>query len=536
MRAADELGIMFQVEPPVARGPNLEGHVNTWVGTGSVTEQEWTDILRTCRKHPSVVIYCCGNEELLNEAKIDQLRAMGDLCRANAPDALFNPQEALRGIEYVWNDTDLGDDAVKEPYPHNPRRLELVREFADVLGQYAWGYLSYLSLKADWRKLDERLAAYEKPILSHENGIQGSYLDLGLEHRYQGTRIGSEIYSAARRYLKTSGLLPGAATYFRNSCAWMHSVRKHNIEMARKCRLVAGYDYLGAIDNHWHRSGYTCGIMNEFYEMKPGCSRADVIKYNGESVLLLDHTNQRNMTAGESCEFEIMASLYGQSALQAGVLTWYLADSKGRVRQRGEMTLKNAANGRVGTLGKLAFTAPDLERAKKITLFARLSGGDYEIVNDWDFWVFPQNSSPSVDAEADDAILARYGTRYEDLRPAGSGHSDLRVLSAVRPEDIEFLESGGRVVLLGGSQLPTLPTEFQIALAGRAVGNYATVIEDHHAVRDVPHDGYCDWQFYSMLEGGSAVVFNELEIPFDPIIGVVSSFKLIRKQANLFEL
>ena len=39
-----------------------------------------------------------------------------------------------------------------------------------------------------------------------------------------------------------------------------------------------------------------------------------------------------------------------------------------------------------------------------------------------------------------------------------------------------------------------------------------------------------------MMEGGEAVVFNELNIPFKPIIEVVSSFKLIRKQASIFEL
>ena len=118
----------------------------------------------------------------------------------------------------------------------------------------------------------------------------------------------------------------------------------------------------------------------------------------------------------------------------------------------------------------------------------------------------------------------------------GIDGGQLRVLSTLDAATVDFIERGGRVVLLGSDIFPTLPTGFQIGMAGRAGGNYATVIADHPLMRRFPHDGYCDWQFYSMLEGGSAVVFNELGLPFDPIIEVVSSFKLIYRQANLFEL
>ncbi|MBI2842258.1 MAG: hypothetical protein HYX78_02545 [Armatimonadetes bacterium] len=91
-------------------------------------------------------------------------------------------------------------------------------------------------------------------------------------------------------------------------------------------------------------------------------------------------------------------------------------------------------------------------------------------------------------------------------------------------------------MLLGVKPFATLPTSFAPCPTGRAEGNLATVIADHPITQAIPNDGYCDWQFYSMLTGGSAVVFNDTELPFDPIIDVVSSFKYIRKQSNLFEL
>ncbi|MBI4028723.1 MAG: hypothetical protein HY360_27340 [Verrucomicrobia bacterium] len=107
LQAADELGMMVQVEP-----------------ASQFTETEWVEILKTCRSHPSVVIYCTGNEEWLDDPKIEFLKRCASRCKEFAPDALFNAHEALRGVEYGWESgAPLDEGTVSEPYPHNPRRF-----------------------------------------------------------------------------------------------------------------------------------------------------------------------------------------------------------------------------------------------------------------------------------------------------------------------------------------------------------------------------------------------------------------------------
>jgi len=71
---------------------------------------------------------------------------------------------------------------------------------------------------------------------------------------------------------------------------------------------------------------------------------------------------------------------------------------------------------------------------------------------------------------------------------------------------------------------------------GRPNGINATVIREHPLMAEFPHEGYCDWQFCSMMEGAQAVVFNDLALPFDPIVEIVSGYTFIRKQSSLFEL
>jgi len=495
--AADELGMLIQVEAPVGFG-----------------EQEWLDILRSCRRHPSVVIYCCGNEELLDEANIARFRNAADACREHAPDALFNPHSALRGIEYCWNRADLGPDVVQEPYPHNPRRLEAIKQFSDCFSHYSWGHLSYGSAHGDPRLIDERLVPYERPCMSHELCIHGSYLDLDLEHRYEGTRIGTQLFAATRRLLARHGLLHNARRYFVNSCAWMRVLRKHALENARKCHRLAGYDLLGAIDTHWHRCGYPCGVMNEFYELKPGETADDVLQYNGDSILLLDHTNERNLHAGQPVAMELLVSLFAEQSLDATTVRWTLEDSAHHVHRRGELTVEAVPTGAVTPLGTIAFDAPALERPDKLRLCVAMEGGAVQLSNSWDFWVFPRVTAPAAEAGAGEPV---------------------HVVSRLDADTVRFLDAGGRVVLLGAEPLPTLATGFQLSCAGRSKGNLVTVVGDHWLTRRFPHEGFCDWQFYGMLEGGRAVVFDTLPLAFDPIIEVMSSFKLMRKQAALFE-
>jgi beta-galactosidase len=491
MEAADRVGIMIQVEPAMG-----------------FTVEEWTAIVRVCRKHPSVVIYCCGNEEVIDEAKIELMSRLSAIQHELAPDGLFNPMEALKGIEY-GSPAQMGDHYTNEPFPFNCGRLEKVNAFSDVLGSFAQTKLSYWSVTCDWRQLNGWMAMYGKPILSHEVGILGSYLNLDLEHRYEHLRIGTQMYASVRKNLEKAGLLDRAARYYQNSCRWLALLRKHCLENARKCGYLSGYDLLGFVDTHWTRCGYPCGIMNEFYEMKPYHSVSDVLTYNGESVLLLDHTNQRNFLCGDRLEVELYASLYGDAALKLGRWSWYTTVN-GRITQRVDTEIANVPNGGLTGLGLVAFDMPELSVPQKLTVHASLSGGEYELINSWDFWVFPKVESIQTD--------------------------DVQVVDMLDEATLEALGGSAAVLLLGGSPFKTMATRFQATQCGRANGNMATLLNEHPAWGSFPQEGFCDWQFFSMLEGGCTVECNDLHMPFEPIAEFANSFKETLKKAAMFEV
>ena len=55
---------------------------------GNTPFEQWPDIVRFCRQHPSVVIYCCGNELMLVAPFIEYLSDFADEVLENT-DALF---------------------------------------------------------------------------------------------------------------------------------------------------------------------------------------------------------------------------------------------------------------------------------------------------------------------------------------------------------------------------------------------------------------------------------------------------------------
>ena len=496
LQAADELGMLIQVEPP-------KGYAMP----------EWRDILRACRKHPSAVIYCCGNEELLDEPKIEFLRQCAAETRQLAPDALFNSQEALRGVEYGFQGAgqvdQMGQDVVLKPYPHNPTRLAKLSEFSDVFGQFTWGMLSYGSLSGEAKLIDARLADYKPACLAHEVGICGCYLDLRLEQRYEGTRIGTDLYRAVRESLAKAGLLDRAGVYYRNSAAWQRLMLKDAMETARHCRSLAGYDYLGANDSHWHRTGYGCGVLNEFDELKAGRSVEDILSYNGPSVLLVSKQKERNVVAGQPLEREISVSWFGESGLRGALLNWSLVTGDSLVLARGQQTVARSDAGTVERLAAISAPTQHSDRPTKVTLTVELLHSSGQLRNSWDYWLFPAGDltapkNVSVVSELDGAVVSK-------------------------------LSSGARVVLLGSKPFATRPLSFQMGVAGRPDRNLATVIAKHPLMDDFPHEGYCDFQFIKMMEGAAAVQFDAMAETFSPVIEVVSSYKQIRRQAALFE-
>ena len=266
---------------------------------------------------------------------------------------------------------------------------------------------------------------------------------------------------------------------------------------------------MGPIDTHWHTFGYDVGMMNEFYELKPGETQRNVLMYNSPTVLLTDLGKKANFLAGETLSLGIYTSHYGKADLSHARLTIRLM-MEGNVIVRRETSIDHVKNGRVSKLYDFSCLLPETKKPRPLILSVTMDSDALFTENEWELYLFPKTDTPDCEN-----ITVSEGMCLDELRTA--------------------LEEGKDVLLLGSKPFEGLPTSFRIALAGRTSGNLATVISDHPLLRDLPHEGFCGWQFVDLLEGGSAVCFETDQIPFHPIIEVVSTHKYVIRQAALFE-
>ena len=492
MTAADELGMLVEIETP-----------------NNTTYAEWCEIIRAARRHPSVLIASSGNEMVIDEDYIAHLSAVAEYLHAES-DILLSPMSAMRGIEYH----SYGDTRVDDPFPHNPKRLTALSEFCDLYNSYSLGLTSYKSESGDPDTMNLRHTVYDKPLLSHEICIHGTYCDLSLADRYAGSRIGdTELFSSVKRHLADKGLLDRAPVYYRNSVGWQKLLRKSAFELVRLTDSLAGYDFLGDIDTHWHTFGYCVGMMNEFYELKIGETEANVRRYNSDTVLLVDPPRVANFASGAPISLPILASHYGDD-LTAATLTVTLRDEH-RVYLRRRIACRDIKSGALTELYRLSLRAPRVEVPTELKLSVTLSGGNTDAENEWQLYVFPKPASVS------DTALRRRGVTVAE--------------SMTADELIARLSRGERVVLLGGAPFPTVPASFQLSVAGRTTGHLATVINDHPLTAAIPHDGFVGRQLGGLMNDASSAVLDLPSIPYEPIIEIASSYKNARREALLFE-
>ena len=494
MEAADELGILMEIETP-----------------NNTTYAEWVDIVTACRRHVAPVCYSSGNEMVIDEEYIAHLSQCAALVHSTT-DSLFSPMSAMRGVEYF--DHTMGPDRVDEPFPHNPKRIAALSEFCDLFNSYSHGHLSYFSERGEPSVIDRDNTVFNgKPLLSHEICINGTYCDLSLKERYRGTHIGdTELFTSVERLLDKKGLLDRAPQYYRASSEWQRLLRKQCFEKIRRTETMAGYDYLGDIDHHWHTFGYCVGMMNEFYELKPGETVENVLRYNSDTVLLADLPQIVNYKSGEQVTIPLLVSHFGRDL--AGATLRVRLSAGGKTYLRRTLHIGEIKAGSLLPLTTLTYRMPRTEKPMTFTLAVTLSGGDTEAQNLWNLYCFPTANAPAA----------------QTLRRAG-----VTVATEMDTDTmLEKLAAGETVVLFGAGPFASVPTSFQIALAGRTEGHLGAILNDDPMLEGFPHEGFCGWQCREMLNGGRAVLLDLPDIPYRPAVESVTCYKNAKRESALF--
>jgi hypothetical protein len=116
--------------------------------------------------------------------------------------------------------------------------------------------------------------------------------------------------------------------------------------------------------------------------------------------------------------------------------------------------------------------------------------------------------------------------------PKKDGEERLLITSGLDSSAAQFLRGGGRVLLLADRNQFERPGDGTFFPAsGGAAG---TLIPDHPALRRFPQEGFCDLQFFNLMEGAYSISLDDGPKSLAPMIGAIrTTTAFLSKTKNL---
>jgi beta-galactosidase len=495
LEAADELGMMLQPEFPFAYAWDLPSSPET----RRAALEQWQAVIRLNRNHPSIVSWCMGNEQYNS---FDIAPAMHEGARRLDP---------TRPI--IDSDGCYFRHATRESLDY------LVVQFGEAH-----------SIGHEDRKYDIA-ASITKPVIGHEMGYFVTLPDLAQIDRFQG---GLRPYwlLQARDLATKDGRLVDYPDWLAASYRLQAACLKSNLEAARRSRLSG--------TSVWLFQDYpNCaeGVVGMFGQTK-GLSALEFRKFNAPTVLLLD-VQRRNWWSGETAELTFVVSRFEDAPSRDATLRWRLHNGDETIAQ-GDQSQLAIRSGAVQELPIIKLLLPSLTRASKLTISAELADADVKAENSWSLWVFPrvldEDLSSQVRSVGFEPIRALFPSTVEHNEGPIPPDTGLLVSTRLDTNSMHYLEGGGRVFLLDPEPSFAIEaTDFRLS-SWDGGGPSGTIVNlKHPAMSEVPSDGWCDLQFYPLIQKSKSILLTPHLPRIEPVIRCIDRPTRLTDRAYLFE-
>lgn len=487
--AADETGVLVMAELPAAYTMYVLPH-------RQFLRRELESVLRTHRNHPSFLSLAFGNE--------------------------FN-LEWLKTKEERSDFQALVDDFYKLAKSIDPNRLILSND-------------GLLLRPSDMASLFEN-PPRDMPAVRHEFGeYYCSLPDISLIRQFTGVIV-PEWLDEKKKWVDDRALSGIYATYLLNSQRLQQLGRKYQIEKARQLAGFTGYEYWLITDypgGTGEGDSWEEGWLNYFWQPK-GISPREGQELNSGTLLMIGAgVSDRTLWTGASKRIAVSVSNYGDESIEGGTLSWSLLRQGQRIAGA-EIANIAAPLGTVGRIAEITLGPLTTGQAEKLELVIELKGAQSTHRNRWNFWLFPRQQ-----LTANAAVPVASNVKWNGLRrlypfiaeAQGSPERGLLITSTLDAEAVKFLESGGRVwVMAGAGQSRRSERATFFPDSGGAQG---TMLQEHPALRGYPQDGFCDLQFFNLLDGAWGIPLDEWPKELVPIAsGIRTDASFLSKRKGL---
>ena len=477
--AADEAGIIFQVEGPqanVSQGADL--------ARDAFISREIARIQAVYGNHPSFCLLTMGNEL---EGKTDVLERL-------VAEAVQRDQRHLcSSVSNDYRGTDTTNSQFKVPM--KPRGIKGEGTDSDFAGA---------------------IAEYPRPQISHEVGQWQIFPNFREMRKYTGVfKPGN--FAMIRDHMASKGLLDLAPRYVEATGKHAALLYKEEVEVLLRTPNHAGIQLLSLRDYPGTGTSLV-GILDPFWDSKGLITPEAFQRFCGPTVPLLRFP-KRTWSEEESFAAEAELVHFGETDLAAVTPVWSIKDEHGRELAAGVLPVIPAKTGTLTKLGRIEASLAGAKVPCKLTVTLKLKGT--ASANDWEIWAYP-SSKQKPEPPADIVVSQAWD---EVTRSAlASGKSVLLLADGASPSRIPgtFKTVFWNPVWWGGKK-------------SKKATMSILCDPKHPALAGFPTEFYSNWQWFDLLNTSQTMVLDELPATYRPIVQVIDNFVHNRKLGNLFE-
>jgi hypothetical protein len=280
------------------------------------------------------------------------------------------------------------------------------------------------------------------------------------------------------------------------------------------------------------------GVVDMFLRPK-GVSAAEFRKFNSPTVLMLD-IPRRSWRGGETVGFNFAVSRYEDPPSDGATLRWELKRGPETLAAGLQEKLHISDEG-LQTLPSLQLAMPNRGLATRLTLSAELVDATGRTQNEWSLWVFPSEmlaeGSHKLRSSGVAAVQKLYPWVPERAPSLTAADAELLITGHLDPAARDYLKSGGRVLLLDPEpDFAVEKTNFRLS-SWDGGGPSGTILDTSHpALLGMPSDGWCDLQFYPLIQGSKTIFLNALPGKIHPLVRCIDRPTRLADRAYLFEV
>ena len=373
----------------------------------------------------------------------------------------------------------------------------------------------------EWKKMPETesdfsagIAPFKVPFVAHEIGQYCVFPNFEEIKKYTGV-YRAKNFEMFRQDLADHHMGNQSKDFLNASGKLQVLCYKGEIEKMLRTPGYAGFQALGLQDFPGQGTALV-GVLDAFFQEKGYVTSKEYSRFCNETVPLAK-IPKFVYTNAETFKAEITLFHSGKTPLKNAVISWTIQNEKGNTLSSGNFDAKTFENGNGISVGNLSFGLNEIKEASKLKLEVKVNGTAF--VNDWDFWVYPDQKvevSPSI-----------YYTTVLDEKAKEVLNNGGKV----------FLNTSGKIVKGKEVEMHFLPVFWNTSwFKMRPPHVTGMLIQDKSpAFANFPTSFHSDLQWWEIQNRAQVMNLEDFPADFRPIIQPIDTWFMNRRLALVFE-